>query len=328
MRRRKRKRKMRIKTAYLFALLAVFTIMSAGCGGESGTSGQRTEEIAPQARSGDEASGGEAKEPEEADEAFTGDPGEADGTFVGQADEDEVFAGDAGARANDKNDANASVSLPDEPQEASHYVKKRSLPEGFVYLDEAVPAAKFDLRYFGTHNFVGERIDGYAAPFVIATEEAAEALRRVQEELEEQGYGLLIYDAYRPQKAVEHFKSWAKDAGDTRMKADFYPDLDKSVLFRSGYIASRSGHSRGSTVDLTLVDLATGEPLDMGSDYDFFGEISHHGTKLISEEQAANRRLLRTAMEKHGFAAYSKEWWHYTLKEEPFPDDYFDFDVE
>jgi D-alanyl-D-alanine dipeptidase len=208
------------------------------------------------------------------------------------------------------------------------YEKKRALPEGFVYVDEVIPAARFDIRYFGEYNFVGTRIDGYNAPFAILSKEAAEALKRVSDELAEKGYGILIFDAYRPQKAVNHFVTWSRDASDTRMKAEFYPEVDKSRLFELGYIASKSGHSRGSTVDLTLVRLDTGEEIDMGGPFDFFGPVSHHGTDLVTEEQTANRNILKEAMEKHGFAAYDQEWWHYTLKPEPYPDTYFDFDVE
>jgi zinc D-Ala-D-Ala dipeptidase len=208
------------------------------------------------------------------------------------------------------------------------YEKKRNLPVGFVYLDEVIPEAQFEIRYFSENNFVGERITGYNAPFAIMTREAAEALKNVQADLMEKGYNLKIFDAYRPQKAVEHFKAWSKDAKDTKMKEQYYPDVDKTRLFQLGYIASRSGHSRGSTVDLTLVYLETGEEVDMGGPYDFFGGISHHDTKLITSEQKANRQILKAAMQKHGFKPYAKEWWHYTLENEPFPSKYFDFDVE
>lgn len=206
--------------------------------------------------------------------------------------------------------------------------KKRNLPDGFVYLDEIIPSAQFDIRYFTENNFIGERINGYHAPLAIMTKAAAEALQKVHAELEEQGYNLLIYDAYRPQKAVDHFVAWSEDPDDTKMKEQYYPDLDKTQLFQLGYIASQSGHSRGSTVDLTLIDLKTGEELDMGGSFDFFGEKSHHGTDLINEEQTANRNILKEAMEKHGFIAYPEEWWHYTYRDEPFPAKYFDFDIE
>ncbi|QMV39964.1 M15 family metallopeptidase [Cohnella cholangitidis] len=207
-------------------------------------------------------------------------------------------------------------------------VKQRKLPKGFVYLDEEVPDAKFEIRYYSDYNFVGERIDGYKAPVPIISSKAAIALKEVNDELRRKGYVLLVYDAYRPQKAVNHFIRWAKDAKDTKMKKEFYPAVDKTKVFKLGYVASKSGHSRGSTVDLTLVYEKTGKPVDMGSPYDFFGDISGHGTKLITEKQTANRNVLKNAMVKHGFKPYDKEWWHYTLKAEPFPKKYFDFDVE
>lgn len=203
-----------------------------------------------------------------------------------------------------------------------------ALPSGFVYLDEVIPNGIYDIRYYGTDNFLGTPVDGYKAPRAILTIEAAEALRAASEEFALQGYVIKVFDAYRPQKAVDHFIRWAADVDDTTNKARYYPDVDKKDLFRLGYIAERSGHSRGSTVDLTLVDLATGEELDMGSGFDFFGEISHHGTPLITPEQEANREILKSVMVKHGFKIYDEEWWHYTLQNEPYPDTYFDFDVQ
>lgn len=207
-------------------------------------------------------------------------------------------------------------------------IKKRELAEGFVYLDEAAPSVRYELRYYSSNNFVGERIAGYNAPFAVMTREAAQALERASEQLAPQGFALKVYDAYRPVKAVKQFIAWAKDSTDTRMKASFYPELDKPELFKQGYLSSRSAHSRGSTVDLTLVDKETGDELDMGSPYDYLGEISRHGTPLISKEQAERRSALKQAMERAGFKAYSKEWWHYTLKDEPFPRTYFDFNIE
>ena len=207
-------------------------------------------------------------------------------------------------------------------------VKQRNLPQGFVYLDEEIPGALFDLRYYTEDNFVGAKIDGYAAPVPIASAAAAKALKAVQEDLEPQGLVLLIYDAYRPRKAVEHFKRWAKDPEDDAMKAEYYPEVDKANVFKLGFVASKSGHSRGSTIDLTLADAGTGLALDMGSPFDFFGDVSSHGAQGITAEQSANRNLLKNAMVKRGFKPYNKEWWHYTLKEEPFPAKYFDFDIE
>lgn len=206
--------------------------------------------------------------------------------------------------------------------------KQRMLPKGFVYADDVIPSAWLEIRYSTDYNFVGTRVSGYEAPVAILTAEAAAALKAVSDELESKGYALLIYDAYRPQKAVDHFIRWSKDPEDTKMKQIFYPEVDKAKVFKLGFIASKSGHSRGSTVDLSLVDKWTGIPTDMGSPYDFFGEVSAHGTKLITAEQTANRNLLKAAMVKHGFKPYNKEWWHYTLKDEPYPKKYFDFDVE
>ena len=201
------------------------------------------------------------------------------------------------------------------------------LPDGFVYVTDVVETAQLDIRYYGDYNFIGTRINGYKAPTAILTEEAAAALKTAADLVEEQGYYIKVFDAYRPQQAVDHFVSWAKDLDDQRMKAYFYPEVDKSKLFELGYIAEKSGHSRGSTVDLTLVDIATGKEVDMGSDFDFFGPISHHGTDLITVEQEANRNILRDAMVEAGFEIYPEEWWHYRLRNEPYPNEYFDFEV-
>jgi D-alanyl-D-alanine dipeptidase len=205
---------------------------------------------------------------------------------------------------------------------------KNSLPDGFVYVTDIVPTAQLEIRYFSEDNFVGTVIDGYNAQKAILTIEAAQALKKAADNLYEQGYYIKIFDAYRPQRAVNHFMRWAKDINDTKMKEKYYPELDKSVLFELGYIAEKSGHSRGSTVDLTLVEISTGKELDMGSGFDFFGEISNHGTELITEEQEKNRNILRDAMVDAGFEVYPEEWWHYKLKDEPYPDTYFDFPVK
>lgn len=200
--------------------------------------------------------------------------------------------------------------------------------EGFVYLDKLLESARYDVRYAGDDNFVGEPIDGYLKARIILTREAATALAAVEKDVALSGLALKIFDGYRPQRAVNDFRRWAADPQDIRQKARYYPDLDKPALFRDGYIAKHSGHSRGSTVDLTLVDSATGEELDMGSPFDFFGPISHHGTALVSVQQTRNRETLRQAMLRHGFEPYSAEWWHYTLKAEPYPKTYFDFPVQ
>ncbi|MBQ4401673.1 MAG: M15 family metallopeptidase [Synergistaceae bacterium] len=199
---------------------------------------------------------------------------------------------------------------------------------GFVYLSEAVPDAILEIRYYGTYNFVGDRIDGYERPVAMLTKEAAKALREVSDELVKKGYRLKIYDAYRPQKAVNHFESWARDLEDTRMKDYFYPELDKSVLFDQGYIDHRSGHSRGSTLDLTLFDMSTEKEADMGGTFDYFGEKSHPDYKGLTPAQFNNRMILREAMLNHGFKPLSTEWWHFTLKDEPYPDTYFTIPVK
>lgn len=203
-----------------------------------------------------------------------------------------------------------------------------ALPEGFVYVKNLIPEVILEMRYAGNNNFIGTPITGYKAPEAILTRPAAEALILVQQELKEKGYKLKIFDAYRPQRAVNEFVTWAGREEDTLMKPRFYPEVDKKDLFSLGYISSRSGHSRGSTVDLTLVDAGNEKPVDMGGTYDFFGEISHHTTEKITEKQHENRELLKNTMSKHGFRPYPKEWWHYTYRLEPFPDTYFDFVVE
>jgi len=207
-------------------------------------------------------------------------------------------------------------------------LKQSQLPEGFVHAQDLVLDLNVELRYFSTHNFVGDTIEGYKANSLILTKRAAEALKEVQEELENQNLCLKVYDGYRPQRAVNHFIRWARDLNDTLNKYEFYPTVEKKHLFRDGYIASKSGHSRGSTVDLTIIDGITSEPLDMGSPYDFFGEPSWVEYQGITEAQRQNRRLLQTVMLKHGFRNYPQEWWHFTLAAEPFPKTYFDFEVK
>ncbi len=197
----------------------------------------------------------------------------------------------------------------------------------FVLLSEAVPDAILEIRYYSTYNFIGDRIDGYEEPLAFLTKEAAAALKEVSDELVGMGYRLKIFDAYRPQKAVTHFMNWALDPDDARMKEYFYPELEKDVLFPQGYIAEHSGHSRGSTVDLTLFDMKTEREVDMGGTFDYFGQLSHPDYTDITEEQYALRMLLREVMVKHGFKPLEEEWWHFTLENEPFPDTYFTFPV-
>lgn len=200
-------------------------------------------------------------------------------------------------------------------------------PSGFVLLSDHVPGIVQEMRYFSTYNFVGERIDGYEEPCAILTVEAARALKEVSNELNAQGFRLKIFDAYRPAKAVRHFVLWGIEDLDLRMKPYFYPTLEKHELFSQGYIASQSGHSRGSTVDLTLLDMQTGREVDMGSPFDLFDEISHPDCRRVTDEQYDNRMLLQKAMVRSGFVPLDCEWWHFTLKDEPYPDVYFEFPV-
>ena len=226
--------------------------------------------------------------------------------------------------------------------------------EYFVSVTDAVPDVILEIRYFSTYNFVGSRVDGYLAPTALMTRIAADRLRAASDEAMRLGYRFKIYDAYRPQMAVDHFVRWAADLTAAEMKPYFYPDVDKSVLFEEGYIAAKSGHTRGSTVDLTLVDMATGKELDMGGVLDWFGIESHPdycgGPNTqefkgktgcarkrmvrkgldpgLSQEQFNNRMILRSLMLRHGFKPIDSEWWHFTLKNEPFPDTYFTFPVQ
>ena len=212
----------------------------------------------------------------------------------------------------------------------AHPKEKVITPEDnseFVNLTDAVPDAILEIRYFGTYNFVGTRIDGYLQPTALLTREAAAALKGVSDEMIAKGYRLKIYDAYRPQRAVDHFVRWAADVPDTLMKRCFYPNLDKSVLFEQDYIMAKSGHTRGSTVDLTLFDMSTEKEVDMGGTFDWFGEESHPDYTGITAEQFANRMLLREAMLRHGFKPLESEWWHFTLADEPYKDTYFDYPV-
>ncbi len=202
------------------------------------------------------------------------------------------------------------------------------LPDGFVYVKKIIPDMDFELRYYTKNNFVGRRIEGYNANKLILTKETALALKQVHEALQNQNLCLKVYDGYRPQRAVNHFMRWAENLNDTINKAAFYPDIDKKNLFEEQYIATRSGHSKGSTVDVTIIDGNTGKPLDMGGNYDFFGEASWVDYQNLSDAQKANRQLLQTMMLKYGFKNYQKEWWHFTLKNEPFPNTFFDFPIE
>lgn len=203
----------------------------------------------------------------------------------------------------------------------------QELPVGFVYVDQVIPNIQLDLRYTSYNNFVGLPIKGYQKARCILSTQATEALKKVQSSLNKKGLGLLVYDSYRPQQAVNHFMQWAKNTNDTLMKQHYYPDVKKKDLFKKQYIATRSGHSRGSTIDVTIVDLKTGIVLDMGSPFDFFGPVSWVSNTNLTTVQIANRHLLQTTMKQFNFRNYPKEWWHFTLHREPFPKTYFDFPV-
>ena len=216
----------------------------------------------------------------------------------------------------------------DEIKNGNDNVKRSFDQSGFVLLTDVIPDALLEIRYYSTLNFVGERIDAYKAPVAYLTKETAYALKNASDDLKKQGYIIEIFDAYRPQSAVDHFKRWAKDLDATEMKPYFYPNVDKSELFSRGYIAEKSGHSRGAAVDLTIVDMMSGQELDMGSAFDFFGEVSHSEyTEGLSEAQINNRRILRKAMTENGFKPMAEEWWHFSLENEPYPDTYFDFPI-
>ena len=231
----------------------------------------------------------------------------------------------------------------------SDRIVKEQDSSDFVAITDVVPDAILEIRYYGTYNFVGTRIDGYLAPTALLTRRAADSLKAVSDDVISLGYRLKIYDAYRPQMGVDHFVRWAADVADTTMRRYFYPDVDKSRLFELEYIMAKSGHTRGSTVDLTLFDMTTEKEVDMGGTFDWFGPESHpdfcgnpetgqytgnnskspvNPKRSITPEQFANRMILRDAMLLHGFKPLDSEWWHFTLKDEPYPDIYFTFPVK
>lgn len=195
----------------------------------------------------------------------------------------------------------------------------------FVLLSDVVPGIIQEIRYHSTYNFIGDRIDGYEDPCAMLTKEAARALKAVSNEMMVQGYRLKIFDAYRPACAVRHFVLWGIEDQDIRMKPYFYPDLEKQELFAKGYIAKLSSHSRGSTVDLTLLDMKTGKEVDMGSPFDLFSPLSHPDCREVTDGQYDNRMLLQKVMVRNGFRPLECEWWHFTLENEPYPDTYFEF---
>ena len=200
-------------------------------------------------------------------------------------------------------------------------------PSGFVLLADAVPQIVQEIRYYSTYNFIGDRIDGYEEPCALLTKEAARALKAAAGEAMVQGYRLKVFDAYRPVSAVKHFVLWGIEDQDVRMKPYFYPELEKQELFARGYIAKQSSHSRGSAVDLTLLDMKTGKELDMGSPFDLFSPLSHPDCRDITDEQYENRMRLQRLMLRSGFQPMDCEWWHFSLVTEPYPDTYFAFPV-
>lgn len=209
-------------------------------------------------------------------------------------------------------------------------IMAKDIPDDFVELKTYIPTINLDIRYFTTDNFVGTRIDGYKSPKAILSIQAAKALNNVQSELAIFGLSLKIYDAYRPQQAVDHFIRWAKDPNDIRMKLNYYPEMNKESLFEEGYLVDRSSHSRGSAVDVSIVSLHKTDPqeLDMGTNWDFFGPESWPQSFMVTPQQRANRMFLFHIMRKHGFKPHAKEWWHFTLEDEPYPDQYFDTPIQ
>jgi D-alanyl-D-alanine dipeptidase len=197
----------------------------------------------------------------------------------------------------------------------------------FVFVDELVSGIRWDAKYATWDNFTGKPVDGYVANRIVGTRALCAALGRVRDEAASLGFGLLLWDGYRPQRAVERFLRWAKQPEDGRKKLRHYPNIDRPEMFERGYVAAKSGHSRGGTVDLTLYHLATDELAPMGGRHDLMDEISHHGANGITQVEARSRQFLRSIMEACGFVSYDCEWWHYTLEDEPFPDTYFDFPI-
>ncbi len=201
------------------------------------------------------------------------------------------------------------------------------MKDDFVFVDEYVSGIRWDAEYATWDNFTGEPVDGYLANRIVGTKALCAALERAREKAESLGFGLLLWDGYRPQRAVDCFVRWSQQPEDGRRKPRHYPNIDRAAMFEKGYVAAKSGHSRGSTVDLTLFHVATGELAAMGGDHDLMDAISHHGASGITEVEARNRQCLRSIMEASGFSSYESEWWHYTLTDEPYPDTYFDFPI-
>ena len=207
-------------------------------------------------------------------------------------------------------------------------IPQTPLPQGFTEVKKLIPDLEIDLRYATSNNFIGQKIEGYLVQKAILSTAAATALVGVQNALQPLGLGLKLFDGYRPQRAVNQFVHWVNTPHDTLMKAQFYPQIPKSELFKQQYIASRSGHSRGSTVDITIIDFNTCQELDMGGLFDFFGDVSNLNYNHLTKTQKKNRALLQHLMTQHGFRSYAQEWWHFTLNNEPFPTTYFNFIIE
>ncbi|WBB58887.1 D-Ala-D-Ala dipeptidase VanX [Streptomyces sp. WMMC500] len=201
------------------------------------------------------------------------------------------------------------------------------MKDDFFYVDELVRGIRWDAKYATWDNFTGKPVDGYIANRIAGTRELCTALERARKKAESLGYGLLLWDGYRPQRAVDCFLRWAEQPEDGLTKSRHYPNITRAEMFDLGYVAARSGHSRGSTVDLTLFDLVTGGLAPMGGDHDLMDTLSHHGAPGITPAETRNRLRLRSVMESCGFSAYECEWWHYSLTDEPYPDTYFDFPV-
>jgi D-alanyl-D-alanine dipeptidase len=199
--------------------------------------------------------------------------------------------------------------------------------DDFVFVDDWVPGIRWDAKYATWDNFTGKPVDGYAANRIVGTKRLCAALEKARAEAAARGFGLLLWDGYRPQRAVDCFLRWSQQPEDGRTKSRHYPNIDRSEMFDKGYVAAKSGHSRGSTVDLTLYHLPTGELAAMGGDHDLMDPVSHHGAKHLSPLEARNRQYLRSIMETSGFTSYDCEWWHYTLRGEPYPTTYFDFPI-
>jgi D-alanyl-D-alanine dipeptidase len=201
------------------------------------------------------------------------------------------------------------------------------MEKGFVFLDEALPGIRWDAKYATWDNFTGKPVDGYEVNRIVGTHALAAALLVAQKQAAELGAGLLLWDGYRPQRAVDRFVQWSREPEDGRTKSKHYPNINRSDMIPKGYVAARSGHSRGGAIDLTLYRTAANELVPMGGDFDLMDAVSHHGAEGIKPAETENRWLLRSIMESSGFNSYEYEWWHYSLKNEPYPDTYFDFPI-